>query len=178
MRCPRLLIFALGAIAVLAIVSVTSPPHSLAQQATPTPQPSIIEVSVDGRFPWWDIVGALAAVLGALAAVLVAVAVLYAAFGSVRQYLSQRKRESDLDLAKLQGDLVELLRQKCDATKENPDKNLLRAELEEAQDVYEGILRGIICVLPELMEAAREALAEYLTIATEEMKSLRRSGGS
>lgn len=97
-----------------------------------------------------------------------------------RRYLQQRDREAILDLAKLQGDLVELLNQKWTEAEGNPaeeelPKELrkeLRTELRKARHVYEGILRGIITQRPELMTPARNALREYLDSATSKIESL------
>jgi hypothetical protein len=123
----------------------------------------------DERFPWWDVFTGF----GTLG---LAAAALYAAGVSLTQYLKQRRRETDLDLAKLQGDLVLLLQQECERATGLPDEGVRREELEGAQDVYEGILRGIILARPELMKAARETLTEYLKQATSELRSLQEKG--
>ena len=158
------------AAALLAVAAVARPNYALAQEPTPTLAPQAEPVTVDdGRFPWWD-------VLTGIGTVGLAAAALYAAGVSLRQYLNQRRRETDLDLAKLQGDLVLLLRQECEGATDPQDKMVRREELERAQHVYEGILRGMILRRPELMKAAREALTEFLKLATSELQSLRGRG--
>ena len=155
----------------LALATAVVPRYALAQEPTPGAAPQAERVTVsDERFPWWD-------VLTGVGTVGLAGAALYAAVVSLTQYLRQRRRETDLDLAKLQGDLVLLLQQECERAKGGPDEGVRRQELEGAQDVYEGILRGIILARPELMKAGRETLTEYLKEATSELRSLKDRGG-
>lgn len=155
-------------IAVLAVGLVARPHYALAQEPTPSPGAQADTVVVkDDPFPWADL-------LAGIGTVGLAVAAVYAAFVSLRQHLEQRRRQTDLDLAKLHGDVVLLLRQGCERAKGSPDEQVRREELEKAEDIYEGILLGMILARPELMKATREALTEYLKVATSEVESLRR----
>ncbi len=122
------------------------------------------------RYPWWD-------VLQAFGTVAVAFAAVYAAFITLRQYVDQRRRDASLDLAKLQGDLVALLRVSCERAKGTVDHVILLEELREAEDVYEGVLRGIVTARPELARAAQEALMEYMQVATSMVDNLRDDEG-
>lgn len=127
---------------------------------------------------WSDALTGIGTILAGIGTLGLAAAAGYAAFVSLRRYLEQRHRETDLDLAKLQGDLVALLRQEYERSRGSPDEGTRRDELEKAEDVYEEILRGIILGRPELMGAAREALSGYLevTISGREVESPRRRG--
>ena len=118
------------------------------------------------RYPWWD-------VLQAFGTVAVAIAAVYAAFITLRQYVDQRRRDASLDLAKLQGDLVALLRVSYERAEGTVDQVILLEQLREAEYVYEGFLRGIVAARPELARAAQEALMEYMKVATSMVDDLR-----
>jgi len=155
----------LTALLTIAAVTLREAHYALADEPTVTPTRQAETVVLrDEPFPWWD-------VLTGIGTLGLAVAALYAAFVSLSQYLQQRRRETDLDLAKLHGDLVGLLRQEHELARGTPDEGMLREELARAEFVYEGILRGVILVRPELMKAAREALREHL------QEALRQRGG-
>ena len=76
-------------------------------------------------------------------------------------------------MAKLYGDLVGLLKDRYGRARSTEDEEEVREDLEKAADVYEGILRGIITVRPELMKAAREAVSDHLGTAARELEALR-----
>lgn len=169
------IILGVSLIALAAAAALARPQCALAQEPTATPGAQAQTVVVEHEpFPWWDVVTGGLAAAGTLA---LATAAMYAAFVSLRQHLEQRRRETDLDLAKLQGDLVLLRRQAWERARKSPDEEMRLEEMEKAEDVYEGILCGMVLARPELMKAAREALTEYLEMATSEMESLRRRGG-
>ena len=156
-------------IVLMAVAILAAPDWALAQEPTATPAAQAQTVVVgEERFPWWH-------VLTGIGSAGLAVAAMYAAFVSLGQHLEQRRRQTDLDLAKLQGDLVLLRRQEWQRARGSADEGIRREEMEKAEDVYEGILCGMVRVRPELMKAAQEALTEYLKTATLEMESLRRA---
>ena len=161
------------AVALPVALAVAEPGLAVAQEATPTAVSEPTGVSVTERFPWWDVVGGVGAVLGGVGALVLAASAAYAAIRSLRQYLDQRRRETDLALAKLYGDLVGLLKDRYGRARSTEDEEEVREDLEKAADVYEGILRGIITVRPELMKAAREAVSDHLGTAARELEALR-----
>lgn len=167
------IILGVSLIALVGLATIAAPDWALAQEPTATPGAQAQTVVVEHEpFPWWDVVTGGLAAAGTLA---LATAAMYAAFVSLRQHLEQRRRQTDLDVAKLQGDLVLLLRQEWERARGSSEEEMRREEMEKAEDVYEGILCGMVRVRPELMKAAQEALTEYLKTATLEMESLRRA---
>ncbi len=95
-----------------------------------------------------------------------------------RQERELRQRQTDLDLAKLQGDVVGVLKQQYERAKEEPEKKVILEELENAESVHKGILRGIILKRPELAQAAREVVTEYVTkIGIPTLEEMRKQAG-
>ena len=98
------------------------------------------------------------------------------------QFLVIRDREqglnaqrTEIDLIRLQGDLVSVLRQRhehavANATPENLER--LRSDLGDALDRYEAMLRGLLKVRPELAVIERRAISTYLDEAAGELRRL------
>ncbi len=146
-------------------------------------------------------VGLVAVTLGASAAAVfygdIGVAVVVAASGVVlgallawiahRFLLGQgvdrgmRVRKTEIDLVRLQGDLVSALRERRErehpvADSENTERS--RSEFGEAVDRYEAMLRGLLKAQPQLASAERKAIAAYLDEAGGELQRLEESEGS
>ena len=92
-----------------------------------------------------------------------------------------RARQTEIDLVRLQGDLVTVLRERQqlanDAT--GPEEaEQLRSELREAVDRREAMLRGLLKARLELATVERRAIATYLDEAASELQRLDQSKGS
>ena len=155
MRTPLIILATVAFLFVILSSALPGLGEGLAQEATPQRSADPWTKS-SGDSTWDDIrewIQALSPVVIALAAGIPG------ALG-VRRYFEQRRRQTDLDVAKLQGDLVTLLRTISDGS-DDPDH---KEELDKAQDVYEATLRGLILKNPELMTAARRSLQKYLEV--------------
>ncbi|MBI2886740.1 MAG: hypothetical protein HYY02_05990 [Chloroflexi bacterium] len=81
-------------------------------------------------------------------------------FGQRRAELELRQRQLKHDLAELQGNIVALLSSQYSRAQGTAAEPEVREELEEAEDQYAAILRGIIEEDPEMAQAARKHAQE------------------
>lgn len=119
-----------------------------------------------GTVDQWASLGAMWQGLGTL---VLALGALLGAGWALHQYLEQRDRElrlrerqNNLDIARLQADLVTELRLRNEHAKGQPDELAVREELQKAEDRYLATLHGLVLLRPELAQAQREAIMSYL----------------
>jgi hypothetical protein len=108
---------------------------------------------------------------------------------AVRQYREQqehnrqqRDRQAQIEMVRLQGQLVEMLREQCKRLEDEAERKLVFGEMEEAERVFLGMVRGLLS--KEMGATARRALTPFLQEATAELQEataelerLRRKGG-
>ena len=86
-----------------------------------------------------------------------------------------RSRQSEIDLVRLQGDLVASLRERHEHAvgQASPeDLERLRSDLGDSADRYQAMLRGILKARPELADVERRAIGAYLDEAAGELRRL------
>jgi len=107
----------------------------------------------------WEGLGTLVLALGALIGAGWAI---YRHFEQRDRELRLRERQNDLDVARLQADLVTELRLRYEQARGQLEHLALRRELQVEEDNYLAILRGLVLLRPELAQAQREAIRSYL----------------
>ena len=81
-----------------------------------------------------------------------------------QEQLELRRRQTDLDVANLHQNVVNLLKEKLDRVRGTPEAQAVEAELDQAETEYEAILRGMVMARPELVRAKREFIMEYMEV--------------
>jgi hypothetical protein len=89
-----------------------------------------------------------------------------------RNQLELRRRQTDLDVANLQRDVVKLLQEEFDRIKGTEAAQVVGLELDQAELEYEAILRGLMLARPELTQAKVEFVREYLKVVQAEIERL------
>lgn len=86
--------------------------------------------------------------------------------------ITVRTQENEIELARLQGELVSALGLRLQQTpSEHPqEREVLRNELERATERYQALLMGILRGRSGLAQVEREAIASYLDEALDQLK--------
>ena len=106
---------------------------------------------------------------------------LFQFYNQRRREMEQRQREQEardrdarIEQVRHQGELVRLLWEQCDRTKDPGENKLVAQELENAEHVYEEVLRGLLTT--ELSSSVKAVLTAQLEYAICERERLRRGG--
>ena len=158
------LLVAIGSLWVLGVISVpVAQIRTFVNDAT-----SIVVAVVMEAIPFAVIIGVL----------LLSTWALRRHFALRTRDLDLRSQGNDIEMARLQGDLVVSLRLHLQQiTPEHPDEAAqIRLELNDAIERYQAVLLGILRGRPELARVEREAIASYLAEAEAEFKRLNVTG--
>lgn len=88
------------------------------------------------------------------------------------QRAEERRRQADLDAARLTGDLVASLRLRYERARDPEERQVFEEQLIQAEEECEGVLRGLTVVRPDLARAQQKAIMGRIGELTVEMQRL------